>query len=152
MTPKRLPQGPPERPKTETNRSKSAPKVSRSTFRFWCVRVISAMFSPRAQKRRAQRPGGFFLGSPRAPKVFSRGPRRPFWHPKTSELVPGTPFGRLRGCWGDFGLIFCRFWVDFGSIWGSILGPFLEPSEEFSVPLFPPPSLIGATMERSIDR
>ena len=64
MTPKRLPKGPPERPKTETNRSKSAPKVPRSTFRFWGVRVIPAVFSFRAQKKSAQPPGGGFLGSP----------------------------------------------------------------------------------------
>ena len=71
MTPKRLPQAPLERPKTETNRSTSAPKVSRSTFRFWGVRVIPTMFSPRAQKRCAQRPGGVFLGSPWENAVFA---------------------------------------------------------------------------------
>ena len=115
MTPNRLPQVPPERPETETNRSKSAPKVPRSTFRFWGVRVIPAMFSPRAQKRRAQRPGGSFwgprggerkfggaLGDPKidkkttkihpgaqlAPKAAPRGPGRPPRLPKGSQKVP----------------------------------------------------------------
>ena len=74
MTPKRLPQAPPERPKTETNRSASAPKVARGTFRFWGVRVIPSMISPRAQKRRAQRPGGSFW-APRGRPRFFRGAR-----------------------------------------------------------------------------
>merc|ERR1711969_160034 len=38
-------------------------------------------------------PRGIFLGSPRAPKVFSRGPRRPFWHPKTGRRELGFAGG-----------------------------------------------------------
>ena len=120
MTPKRLPQAPPERPKTETNRSTSAPKVSRSTFRFWGVRVIPTMFSPRAQKRRAQRPGGSFWAPRGRPRFFrgARGGR--FGTRKRAKSRPGPSLGAC----ADAGPTLGRFGVDLGSIWGSILEPF----------------------------
>ena len=97
MTPKRLPQTPPERPKTETDRSTSAPKVPRSTFRFWGVRAIPAMFSPRAQKRRAQRPGGSFWAPRGGERKFGGPLGDPKIDKKTTKIHPGAPSGP-EGC------------------------------------------------------
>ena len=104
-------------------------------------------------------PGGSFWDFPGAPGNFGGGAGAPKTHPDACEITPGTPFGRLRGCWAHFGSIWGRFWVDLGVDFETILDPFgmhfgtiFEPSEKQSMPLLPPLSLIGATMERSIDR
>jgi hypothetical protein len=73
-------------------------------------------------------------------------------------IVPGTPFGRRRGFWVDCGSIWGRFGVDFRSLLGRFsvdLGSVFERSGRPGVAfilLFPFLSLIGATIERSIDR
>ena len=78
----------------------------RSTFRFWGVRVIPAMFSPRAQKRRAQRPGGSFwgprggerkfggaLGDPKIDKKRLKFTRVPNWPRRLPQEAPEGPQG-----------------------------------------------------------
>ena len=107
-------------------------------------------------------PGGLFE-LPEGAQGFFEGPEEAVLAPENERNRARDPLwapARMLGSlWVDFGSIWDRFGVtlgvDFGSIsdlFGMHFGTILDPSEEFSMPLFPPLSLIGATMERSIDR
>ena len=94
---------------------------------------------------------GVFLGSPGGTRQKNGSPPEP---ENVSGIVLRTPFGRRRGFRVHFGSIWGRFGVDFGSIFGRVNskknGQKSKKKERKSKKRVK--SLIGATMEHSIDR
>ena len=95
-------------------------------------------------------PGGLF-GLPEGAQGFFEGPEEAVLAPENERNRARDPLwapARMLGpLWVDFGSILGRFWIDLGVDFGTILDLF---GMHFWT-IFPPVSLIGATMELSID-
>ena len=122
----------------------------------------AGLFSPKRFfwcPRRVQGPFKGFVGVSFGCPLGGNGPPVPRKRVRNVPgIVPGTPFGRRRGFWVDCGSMWGRFGVDFRSMFGRFS---VDPGSVFErsgrpgvafILLFPSLSLIGATVERSIDR